>query len=621
MATQVRLERRLRTYLDQVEKSAAQASSPGAVERPARGQETRWLEIQADEVGDAIVQAMAVGGIEYLFFSSGSDIIWYQESIAKMQSLGRPAPKILAMLHESVSLSAATGYTMVSGRPAATAAHVELGTLNYGAAIHSAYRGSYPVLITAGKTPNTYGGTARGDRDQWGLWYQDLADYGSIVRQHVKWDHELHATDNPGMIVSRAIQVIMSEPRGPAYLSIPRDVALVPLNGSRFPTLVQLGIPETPGGDPDALREAARILVRAQNPLVISRKLGRNPAAVPEMVALAELLGLPFMDEGRRDRMNFPSTHPFYEGGPKLADADVILLIDGDVPWLPGYEEPSPEATIIALGLDPIESRYQLYEFPAHLRIVADAVKALPVLREEAEQLLTVAERRRIEERRERIVATSRARRQAIEREALSLSGQRPISPRYLGYQLGRILGEEAIMVDDAVGNTINVMRNHRTSVPNTYFRSGGASGGWGVGAALGAKLAAPDRDVVLASGDGFFLYGVPYAALWAARKYQAPFLSVVFQNLAYGTGTLGVKKFYPDGYAIREDNLEGGYIEPAPDLAKQAESVGAYGENVADPDQVGPALQRGLEAVRSGVPAVVAVRLLQLVRETQERW
>src|SRR5690606_14292379 len=143
-----------------------------------------------------------------------------------------------------------------------------------------------------------------------------------------------------------------------------------------------------------------------------------------------------------------------------------------------------------------------------------------------------------------------------------------------------------------------------------SFFRSGGASGGWGPGAAFGAKLAAPERLVALATGDGFFLYGVPYAALWSAVKYAAPFLTVVYQNRAYSTGTVALGKFYPEGYSVRQTDFEGGLIDPAPDLAKLAESVGAYGENVEEPEQVRPALERGVKMVEQGVPAVIAVRL-----------
>jgi acetolactate synthase-1/2/3 large subunit len=132
----------------------------------------------------------------------------------------------------------------------------------------------------------------------------------------------------------------------------------------------------------------------------------------------------------------------------------------------------------------------------------------------------------------------------------------------------------------------------------------------------LGAKLAAPDRDVILATGDGYFMFGTPMPALWTAAHYKAPFLTLVFVNRSYSTGTNGLRRTYPTGVAVRTENFEGGVFDPAPDFAKLAESANCYGETVREPDEVGPALKRGLEQVRKGSPALVAAYLPTLVEE-----
>ena len=116
--------------------------------------------------------------------------------------------------------------------------------------------------------------------------------------------------------------------------------------------------------------------------------------------------------------------------------------------------------------------------------------------------------------------------------------------PRWVGYQLGKILEPEAIVLDDAISNSDYVCAHHERSQAGTYFASGGSSGGWGAGAAFGAKLAAPDRDVVLATGDGYFMFGTPMPALWSAEHYKAPFLTVVFVNRSYTTGTNGLQAY-----------------------------------------------------------------------------
>jgi acetolactate synthase I/II/III large subunit len=596
------------------------AHSPGAARQPALGGQTPWLEIHADEMADAVVQAMGINGIDYLFFSSGSDIGFYQEAVVKARSMGRPTPRILNMLHENGNLNAAIGYTMVANRPVATAAHVEVGTLNYGGAISNAFANDAPILMTAGMPPLSYGGSRRGSRDQNVFWCQEHPDYGQIVRQFVKWDHVLNPLDNPGLIVSRALQMALAPRQGPTYLVIPRDVGMLPLEGLRFPSLAQVGVPEPPAGDPDALREAARLLVEARNPLVIPRRAGRTAAGAAALRQLCELLALPVSEAPRKERMNLPTDHPLSESGPRNSEADVILVVDNDTPWLPGYEDPSPDAKIIWLGIDPIQSRFMNYEFPATLQIISDPAKGLAGIAAEAEGLLGASHRDRIADRLERCRTRHQERRASLDRAAQETANHQPISPKWLSYQLGQVLDDDCLLIEDTVGNAVNVQNYCPSTQPESFFRNAGSSGGWGVSAGFGAKLAAPDKTPVVTCGDGFFLYSVPYAPLWASIKYGAPYLTVVYQNLAYSTGSTSLMRHYPEGYSIRERDYEGGLIDPPPDFAKMAESVGAYGENVEEPAQVRAALERGLKTVRDGTSAVISFRLPQLMVETTER-
>jgi acetolactate synthase-1/2/3 large subunit len=151
-----------------------------------------------------------------------------------------------------------------------------------------------------------------------------------------------------------------------------------------------------------------------------------------------------------------------------------------------------------------------------------------------------------------------------------------------------------------------------RNSRPGSLFSQPGSSGGWSPGAALGAKLAAPERDVISICGDGFYMFSTPAPALWAARHHKAPFMVVIYQNRSYTTGTLAVTGKFPDSYA-QKAGFPGGYFDPPIDFAKEAEAAGAYGENVRDPAEVAPALQRGLKEIRSGRPAVISVWLPRL--------
>ncbi|MGH7773302.1 MAG: thiamine pyrophosphate-requiring protein [Candidatus Binatia bacterium] len=577
----------------------------------------RWREYAAEEWADALVASMKLGGVEYLFFVSGSEIAFYQESIAKAQEKGSPAPRLITITHEGEALNAALGYSMISGQPAATAVHVDVGTFNYGGALHTAWRGGYPVLITAGTGPRAYPGSMLGARNRPVQWVQEPRDQGEILRQYTKIDHRLEHQDNPGLIVSRLLQVAMSEPKGPVYLSVPRETAMLRMPGrTRFPTRDELGIARPAWPDPADARRVAEWLIRADNPCIYTAKSGRNPDSVAELVRLAELLALPVMDTNRVDRLNFPTTHPLYGTGPQPKDADVLLIFESPVPFMPPLEAPSPHAKIVWVDVDPVQSRYKTMEYHADLWLPVVTSTAARAIHDAATGMLTQSDMSRISDRRARLEERKRELAALAERQAHEAGQRRPLHPRWVAYEMGKILERDTIVLDEALSNSDYVTSYHGRAQPGTYFGSGGSSGGWGTGAALGAKLAKPESDVILAAGDGFFLFGSPISALWTSAHYKAPFLTVVFANRSYSTGTTGLKRTYPQGVAARTGNYEGGLFDPPPDFARIAESVNGYGETVREPEEVGPALRRGLEHVRKGSPAIISAYLPTLVEE-----
>jgi acetolactate synthase-1/2/3 large subunit len=214
-----------------------------------------------------------------------------------------------------------------------------------------------------------------------------------------------------------------------------------------------------------------------------------------------------------------------------------------------------------------------------------------------------IAERRaRLEQRKQEMVAHA----EALAQEDLR-HGR--LTGRVVGYELGQMLEPTAIVLNDALSNGGFVQTYAGRTRPGTYFRSGSSSGGWGSGASFGAKLARPEHDVIHATGDGYFMFGTPLPALWAAGHHKAAYMAVVFVNGSYSTGTSGLRQAYPDGYGIAAHS-EGGTFEPTPNFAKLAEAANGYGEQVTELSQLAPALQRGLEHTRNHTPAVIAVRV-----------
>jgi acetolactate synthase I/II/III large subunit len=575
----------------------------------------RWAEYPAEEWSDALVTSMKLGGIDNLFFVSGTELGFYQEAIAKANDLGRPAPRLVTMVHEGVALNAALGSIMVTGKPAATAAHVDLGLQNYGAAIHTAWRGNYPVLITSGAGPRAYPGSMRGARDNFIQWVQETRDQGEIVRQYTKMDHRLEHEDNPGLIVSRMLQVSMSEPAGPVYLAVPRESAMLELQGSiSFPTRDQLGVARPAAPTVEDAKTIARWLIEADNPCIYVARSGRNPQSVEALVRLSELLGVPVNDHRLSQSMNFPTTHPHHNTGPEAQDADAIVVIESPMPWYP-HQGPKPEVPIAWIDPDPVQSRYKTMEFMADLWLSVDPTEAANAIYEAATGMLSASDMSRIEDRKARLARRKQEQWAAAEEAAQSAGRRSELHPRWVSYQIQQLLEPEALLLDEALSNSDTLRQYSRRSLPGTFFKRQNSTGGWGSGAAFGAKLVSPDRDVVLASGDGFFMFGSPLEALWAGAYHKAPYLSVIYVNRSYSTGVGGLDRLYPEGAAAR-NAYPGGTFDPPPDFAKLAETVGGYGETVSEPEQVGPALRRGLEQTRKGVPAIIACWLPTLVEE-----
>jgi acetolactate synthase I/II/III large subunit len=583
-----------------------------------RNDSRAWIEVPADDNGDAMIAAMAEAGVECVFFTSGSEIGFVQEAIAKANARGRKAPRLITVTHEHASLNAALGYAAVSGKPAVTVAHVDTGTLHYGGAIHTAYHSGLPVMITGGGSPTSWPGSFRGARDGGGhIWLQQSFDQNGIVRQYTKWDHRMELQDNAGLMISRALQVACTEPRGPVYLTLPREVSLAKVKGAKFPTMDQLGVAKPAAPDAEGIKEIAQRLVKAENPFVLVAKSGRNPATVPALVRLCELMALPVGQSGLRAYQCFPLNHPLYLSHASLKDADVILALDVDIPWLADSNPPPDSAWVAITDVEPSKRRVPTMEFTADLRLTADAMSVIEALETEVRKLITPDDERRFAVRAQRCAEISAKRRQDIADDAKSRAGKIPIDPKWLSYRIGKLLDDNCILFDETIAQS-QVHDYLNIAQPGAYFHNPASSGGWAPGAAFGAKLAAPDKDVIAVSGDGFYMFGTPVHALWAARHYKAPFLQIVYQNRSYSTGTLRINSVYgkDDSYAAKA-GYDGGYFDPPIDFAKEAEAAGAYGELVTDPGEVEHALRRGLKAIREdGKPAVISVWLARLLQK-----
>ena len=581
--------------------------------QPARDKASPSLEPRPAESAEAYVRALIAHGVECLFMNPGTDTIPIQEALSKLEQLGEPVPRTVLCLFELVALAAAHGYYQATGRPQAVLVHVDVGTQNLGGMLHNAQRGRAAVLIAAGRTPYTTDSSQRGTRDTYIHWLQEQFDQHGIVRNFVKWDYELRRPEQMGEVIARALQIAASDPPGPVYLTLPREVLMTEVGDVKQPA-PELTAPARLGaGDPDALRDVAQHLVRSERPVVLTSTSGRTRQGFEALVKLATLLALPVVE--RRERTNFPTSHPLHQGfqpGPFVETADVILVVDSDVPYIPTQVTPRSDATIVQIDVDPIKERIPLWSFPLTSAIRADSARALELVAGYAAELLTDGDKARIETRRAELTARHNERRAARKASAQAMQHTRPLTAEWLGYCIGQLQREapECVFVDESLTSHVAVWNHVDTDEPGTMFGSGGSSLGWGLGAALGIKLARPDRPVVLVVGDGSFIFGEPLAAIWASQMNQAPILAIVFNNGAYNANKAPLISAYPKGYSVQGRHFVGTDLAPSPRYDLLAAVVGAVGERVEDPVEVLPALRRGLEHVRAGRSVILDVIL-----------
>lgn len=570
--------------------------------------------VDADEGHELILHSLAANGVDCLFFCGGTDNYMFMESVKKFEALGWPYPRLYTCLHESVALTAAYGHFMVSRKPQAVILHVDNGTLNAGGAWTNAWHGNAGIVVLAGRAPWTTRGELTGSHDNVINYLQETYDQGSIIRQYVKWDYELKTLTNGGLVMQRAFRIASSEPCGPVYVTLPREIMRGTVGGGKGVVYrpESFAPSVSPQGDMEALREAARLLVEARNPVVCVKRMGRHPHSVTSLVALAEKLALPVMHHDTLF-LNFPYTHPLLitsrsqistSDRGDIENADVILLIDHDAPWLPSRYNPPPGCKIISLDLDPLRLSQPTWDYPIHIPITCDSAKALPVLTALADEFITEEHKRTFGERMDRVATRARLV-AAAKAEAVERAGNDPsISPTWLGACVNEIVDENTIVVQ-GLARGISPGPN---TLPGHYFGIPASSLGWAMPAGIGAKLAAPGKTVISASGDGGFVFANPEACLWMARRYGISTLHIICNNGQYLAVREPLRKTYPDGYSVRANDFNGSDLQPLIDFALVAKACGAHGERVSVPAELPDALRRCLHAVHSGQSAVLDV-------------
>ncbi len=559
---------------------------------------------------DALMEALQEVGISYLFCNLGSDHPSMIEALAKAKEEGKKLPKAIICPHESVALSAAQGYAMMSGQAQGVIIHTDVGTQNLGGAVHNAFRARIPVFIFAGETPFTMDGELPGSRNSYVNYLQNVYDQRGILRSYIKWEADIRTGKNVKQLVYRAMQMAQSDPAGPVYLTGAREVLeenvdILPDSWGEWSNIERSSL--SIGG----LDGIVSALLESQNPLLITSYLGRMEKAVSELVRFCEKLAIPVVEQ-IPTYVNFPRNHPLhmgYDPNPLIPEADVIIAIDTDVPWVATQVQPKDDCRVYFIDLDPIKEEIPLWHIRSLKNYRADAYETLIQLNDELTR--RDIDEDQIQERFLRLAKYHDEQRGAWKQK--EQYEENIISPEWLTACLRNVIDDETVILDETITNTMTVSQHLPRSKTGTYFTSGGTSLGWNGGAAIGIKLADPTKTVVSLTGDGSYLFSVPASVHWMSRRYEAPFLTVIYNNEGWNATKMNLIKRYPDGIAQKTDSYWVNFDQSA-ELAKIAEAAGgAYARMVTDPRELPEVLQQAMNEVKNGRSAVVDVRLAKI--------
>ena len=572
--------------------------------------------------GDFMVDVLKALNIEYVAANPGSSFRGIHESILNYG--GNQMPEFITCCHEESSVAMAHGYFKVEGRPMAVLCHGTVGLQHASMAIYNAYCDRVPVYLLAG---NMLDATHRRPGAEWAHSVQDAA---ALVRDFTKWDDTPRSLRHFAESAVRAYKLAMTPPMRPVVIVIDGELqedAISPEVAAEL-RVPKLALAAPPQGDSGAVAEAARLLVAAQNPVIVADRLARTPAGITRLIELAETLQAAVVDQ--HGRMNFPTQHPLNQtesSGQVIGNADVILGLELTDFWgtvtamrdqvhQPTRSRVRPGTRLISISAVDLNTKSNYQDFQRYpevdIAMAADAEATLPSLIEACRKLLTDDRRRIFQERRVRLEQAHARSREVARAEAAHGWNASPVSTARMVAELGAVIKNEDWSLVSESGNSSGwVFRLWDFDKHYQYLGdAGGAGVGYGAPAAVGAALANKKhgRLSVNIQADGDLLYAP--GVLWTAAHHRIPLLSVMHNNRGYHQELMHIQRMANRRQRGITNTSTGSVIlDPNVDFAKVAQGLGVYAEGpITNPNDVGPALLRALAVVKKGEPALVDV-------------
>jgi len=541
--------------------------------------------------GAALFLKLKALGVDCVFANSGTDFPPIIEGLIAEGHRGTALPRVITIPHEHVAVGMAHGYTLMTGQAQAVMMHTNVGLANGAAGAINAACDQIPMILMSGRTPVTESGRF-GARTVPIGWGQEMYDQAALIREACKWDFELRFPDQVPAVLERGWSIANSTPQGPVYLSLPREVLCEPCPPAGLKDPSRLA-PARTEPDQEALAAAATALAHADAPLIIAQRGAGSEPAFQALTSFVERHAIP-LSHYWANRIAIPLSSPMHvawQPDTLLETADAILVLDSLAPWWPDRAAPPTDATVIHLGPDPLFARSSpLRTFQADITLAGETAPSLLALIDAVDAL--PANPDRIARRRHSIKTLAARERARVEDQAQS-GCRSPMTKEWVSHCLGKIIRRHDASVFHELGCPLpSLQPEDRLG----YFQEPHSGGlGWGLPAAMGARLAAPDRLIFATMGDGSYIFANPVACHQVCESLAIPVITLVLNNGEWAAVRQSVAGLYPDGRAARANTVPLTSLKPSPDFASVAAASRAYTETITDGTDLPAALERSV--------------------------
>lgn len=565
--------------------------------------------------GELLAEQLMDAGVEYLFLGNGTGVSPLCDAV-----IDRPKLKAILSVHEGLCVAMADGYSKASGKTG-FAMFSRVGMPNATSNLYNAMKDRSAIVVATDHIETSDSG-----RD----YREDLEDTLEPVKEFTKWRWNVDSSGRIPEWTMKAFKLASTAPGGPCFLMFPRDLLTASGVESEIFLPGTFDIPMLVRADADMIEKIARALIEAKSPLLLAGSDVWRFHAIPELVELAELLAIPVTSGGEREGFrvscNFPTNHPLFLGGYSLhmrypQNIDLMLNCGGQLPPTVSGRLGIPRTTkIIDVRLDTVDmgTDYPLYMgVPANVKLVAkDLVTAIKSMA--TPQRLQKIRGERLEQTRQYVRRVNDAREATLK----AIWDKVPLTWERVAGEINKNSERDAFIVPEFGTEGPKALRSFTFAEGEKTLigRTSGGALGWGIGAAVGVKIAQPDKQVIAMQGDGGFLFGDQAMAMWSMSRYQIPVITVIFNNRSYNETR--ERSFEEGGRQGQTGKDMLSYLgDPDVDFVKLASAFDVPGEQVATPEQLKPAMERATGATREGKPYLIDVLVGRTGKGAESSW